>query len=85
MDSVREKCRKLMAQIMEVDPGVIHDGTNPENLEEWDSLSHVQLVLGLEKTFNIDITPEEGIENFENFKMIVDFLLKRTDTQGALQ
>lgn len=77
MDNVRETCLKVMSEIMEVEPSSIHDDSNPDNLPEWDSLSHVQLVLGLEKTFAIEITPEEGIEQFENFRKIIEFIEKR--------
>ena len=76
MDSINKRCAKLMAAVMEVDPEVINDDTSPENLDQWDSLSHVQLVLALEKEFKISITPEEGIEHFTSFKNITQYLFK---------
>lgn len=59
---------------MEIDPSCITDETDPNNLSQWDSLSHVKLVLELEQVFNIEITPEEGIDHFINFKSIVAFI-----------
>lgn len=75
MTDIREKIKEVFATVMEVDPSLINDQTSPDNLEQWDSVAHVQLVLGLEEKFNITISPEESID-FENFKNIVDWLTK---------
>lgn len=29
------------------------------NIEEWDSLSHIKIIIALEQEFNIDISPED--------------------------
>ena len=68
-----------MAQIMEIEHTEITDDSSPDNLEQWDSLSHVQLVLNLEKEFNIKISPEEGIEYFIDFISIVEYIRGKTD------
>ena len=74
MDTIKERCSEVMAEIMEVDVASINVNTNPDTLEQWDSLTHVQLVIGLEKEFGVKISPEEGIEFFTGFNEIVRFL-----------
>lgn len=74
MSDIRTKCADIMADIMEVDAKDINDETSPDTLDQWDSLSHVQLVLGLEKAFDIKISPEDGVEHFISFKDIVTYL-----------
>ena len=76
MSDIRSRCVELFSKIMEVDPGSVTEETNPDNLAEWDSLSHVQLITGLEKEFAIEITPDEGID-LESFKMVCDFVEKK--------
>lgn len=76
MEDIRAKCIDIFCNVMEVPAGVINEDTNPENLEEWDSLAHVQLIAALEETFGIEIDPEEGID-LENFKMILNFIRNR--------
>jgi len=73
MDDCRLRCTEVFAKIMEIEPGSVCDETNPADLEQWDSLSHVQLIGEMEKEFAIEITPEEGIE-IENFKMFVELV-----------
>jgi acyl carrier protein len=51
----------------------IGDHSSPDSIEEWDSLLHVELIANLEKTFSIQISPEEGIE-LEDFKSIVSIV-----------
>lgn len=41
---------------LEVDDLVLTDETTADDVEEWDSLSHVQLVVALEKSFGIKFT-----------------------------
>ncbi len=75
MADIKQQVKEVFAKVMEVDPSLINDQTSPDNLEQWDSVAHVQLVLGLEEKFNITISPEESID-FESFKNIVDWLAK---------
>ncbi|HEA66434.1 MAG TPA: acyl carrier protein [Desulfobacterales bacterium] len=72
MNNVRQTCIGVFSQVMEVHEDSITDSSNPDNVESWDSLAHVQLISALEETFSIEINPDEGIE-LENFKMIVSF------------
>ena len=37
----------------------INPESSPETLESWDSVQHLNLVLGLEQEFNVQFEPEE--------------------------
>lgn len=43
------------------------------NLEQWDSLNHLNLIIKLEEIFELDISPEEMSE-LVSFQKIVDYL-----------
>lgn len=51
--------------------------TNREDVPEWDSLSHLSLILELEEEFHLGLTPEE-IENMKS----VDEILKVIQIRG---
>jgi acyl carrier protein len=72
-----EKLKKIVADIMEVKTSEIKDESGPDNIDNWDSLTHVKLVMDIEKEFKIQISPEEGIENFNSYKEIKDFINKK--------
>lgn len=74
MNTIKERCAKVMAEVMEVDMASINENSNPITMEQWDSLAHVQLVLGLERELGIKISPEEGIEHLTGFSEIVQFV-----------
>ena len=78
MNDITERCAKVMADVMEVDIVTINDDTSPDNLEQWDSLSHVQLVVSLEKEFDLKISPEDGIEYLTDFKSITKYIIGKT-------
>lgn len=78
MNNIRERCAKVLAMVMELDVAEVTDDASPDSLDQWDSLTHVQLVLNLEKEFEIKISPEEGIEYFTDFKSIMEYVSTKT-------
>jgi len=55
---------------------VLTDRTTADDVEEWDSLSHVQLVVALEKHFNIKFTSRE-ILSWDNVGDLIDCIGKK--------
>ena len=61
---------------LEVDDLVLTDETTADDVEEWDSLSHVQLVVALEKSFGIKFTSRE-ILSWDNVGDLIDCIEKK--------
>ncbi|MBW1793739.1 MAG: acyl carrier protein [Deltaproteobacteria bacterium] len=76
MSDIRKRCVDIFAKVMEVDSATINVDTNPGNLSQWDSLSHVQLLVGLEREFSIEINPEEGMD-LESFNLVYEFVKEK--------
>ena len=51
----------------------IKDEMNTNDIEEWDSLSHISLIVSTEEEFNIKFTPNEieELENIGDFKYLI--------------
>jgi acyl carrier protein len=67
------KLVKIMAPIFEVEESDISENASPENIEKWDSLAHMSLVIALEQEFDIQFTEDQIVESF-SFKALVEIL-----------
>lgn len=76
MNELRQKVRELMAIIFEVDESEIGENTTPDDIENWDSLRHMNLVLALEEEFNIRFA-DEVLEQMLSLKLI-ELIVKET-------
>ena len=54
----------------------LSDETSANDIEEWDSLSHVQLVVAVEKAFKVKFTSSE-IMKWQNVGQMVDTILSK--------
>lgn len=57
--------RGIAADIFEVDPQVLSAASSPDQVEKWDSVQHLNLVLALEGKYGIAFEPEE-MEQMKN-------------------
>lgn len=73
---MEEKLIKIFCNIFNVNENEISNKSSPENLENWDSLTHMDLVVSVEEEFEIRLTSDEIIE-MKNFKMIKEILASK--------
>lgn len=52
-DEIFESLQKIFIDIFDDDDLIILDSTNSDEIEDWDSLNHINLVSAIEKEFNI--------------------------------
>jgi acyl carrier protein len=52
----------IIADALRIPVTAVHDHMTMENTEAWDSLSHMQLIISLERFFAISLTPDEMID-----------------------
>jgi acyl carrier protein len=54
----------------------LSDDTTAGDVEEWDSLTHIQLVVAVEKSFKVRFSARE-IQTWKNVGQLVDSLLQK--------
>jgi acyl carrier protein len=54
-----EKIRNVIASTLKVTPDKITRETSDKDLVAWDSLAHVNLMMGLEQTFDLFLEVED--------------------------
>jgi acyl carrier protein len=57
-----QKLREVLAKIFEVDVSEVSENASPDTIPTWDSLRHMNLVIGLEQAFGIEFSDEEVVE-----------------------
>ena len=73
---IMARVQEVFRDELELDDLVLTDETTADDVEEWDSLSHVQLVVALEKAFTVKFTSRE-ILSWDNVGDLVDCIDKK--------
>jgi acyl carrier protein len=65
--------KNVMSAVFEIPINEIDQNSSPDNVESWDSLKHMNLVVALEEEFNIEFTDDEIVKmmNLSQIKSIV--------------
>lgn len=69
-----DEIRKVMGAVFGIEATSIGEDASPGNIEQWDSLRHMNLVLALEEEFSVRFS-EEAIDQLISFRLI-DLALK---------
>ena len=71
-----KKVNEIFCDELDNEDIVLNDDTTADDVEEWDSLSHVQLIVAIEKAFGIKFTSNE-ILSWSNVGQLVDSIENR--------
>lgn len=71
-----EKLNEIFCDVLDLDEVELTDETSAEDIEEWDSLSHIQLIVAIEKEFKLKFTSKE-IMTWKNVGEMVDCILTK--------
>jgi acyl carrier protein len=72
-DDVFKQARVVMSRIFDQPVELFGELTSASDVEGWDSLSHLVLVAGLEKKFNINL-PKNSANMAQNVGELVDLI-----------
>ena len=59
---MRERVYKIISQVFNVPIENINDESSSDDIETWDSLKHMNMVLALEEEFNVQFGEEQILE-----------------------
>jgi acyl carrier protein len=68
-NSIEERIKNVMASVFDVAIDKIRNDSSPDTIHSWDSLKHMNLIIGLEEEFDIELD-DSVIGNLLNFDLI---------------
>lgn len=69
---------EIFEDIIDEGPVSLKEKTKAKDVDGWDSLTNIQLVVAIEKHFKVRFTSEE-ISNWENVGEMIDSLILRKE------
>ncbi len=73
---VFEKLNGIFSDVLDLEDVRLNELTCADDIDEWDSLSHIQLIVAVEKEFGIKFTSRE-IMKWSNVGQMVDTIMER--------
>lgn len=68
---IEDRIRSVMSAVLAVPAEEIDDDTSTESIESWDSMKHMNMVVGLEEEFDIEFS-DDDIVDMNSFSLIVE-------------
>ena len=75
-EAIYEKLNEVFQDIFDDETITVCDETTADDIEDWDSLEHINLVVAVEKKFGIKFNMGE-VNEFKNVGEMVDIIEKR--------
>ena len=72
---IYEVITEIFRDVFDDDTLEIGDETNSADIEDWDSLEHIELVINMEKKFSLKFNIKE-VNKLENVGQMVDLIMR---------
>lgn len=76
MENINERIKDVMSAVFGVDVDTINEDSSQDNIEGWESIRTLDLIVALEEEFGVTIPLEEvgNMTNFKYIKLMIDEL-----------
>ena len=69
MLDIKKRITFIMSEVFDINENMIKDDSSTNNLVEWDSMNHMNLIVALEEEFKCDFD-EDDIEIMVSFEIV---------------
>lgn len=75
-DEIFEKLNEIFRDVFDDEDIVVTETTTADDIEDWDSLEHIALVVSMEKEFDLKFDLKE-VNKLENVGQMVDLIISK--------
>jgi acyl carrier protein len=80
LSSVKQKLNRVFRDVFDDDNIEIFDAMTAGDIDEWDSVTHITLVLAIEKEFGLRLNAAE-VGKLDNVGAMIELLARRSAKQ----
>ena len=77
-EEIMIKVNEIFRDVFDDEDLIITDNTNSDDIEDWDSLEHISLIISMEKEFDMKFDIKE-VNKLENVGQMVDMIKSKMD------
>ena len=76
MSNTIDQLTPIFRNVFDDEDLIISESTKADDIDEWDSLAHIRLVVSIEKALELQFTTDE-ISNLANVGEMAELILKK--------
>jgi acyl carrier protein len=73
---IKDELQELFRDILGIDDLILEDTTSADDIDEWDSLAHINLVVAIEREFKIRFALGE-LSDMKNIGAMIGSILEK--------
>ena len=77
-EEIYEQLNEVFQDVFDDEKITVCDSTTADDIEDWDSLEHINLIVAVEKQFNIKFNMGE-VNKFKNVGEMVDVIMEKVE------
>ncbi len=82
-EEIMEKVNEIFRDVFDDDTLMITDSTNSDDIEDWDSLEHISLIISMEKEFSLKFDIKE-VNKLENVGQMVEMIREKLEDKQTI-